>query len=173
MSVSRETLGFDGTEDDVDYEAVYSRRPRYGMYVPHMPVDLHCSDPSLARQEFAEESDINSIMKKYERTGIMPMSDRQPFYGDFTDLPSYMDAQNIIIAADEAFSSLPANVRREFDNDPAKFVEFASDKKNLDKMREWGLAEPLEPVQADPAVDGPPAGGPAPKAPEAAPAASD
>lgn len=144
--------------DDGDMRAVNSRRPRYSMYVPHAAVDLICEDASHTRQEFADECDINSIMKRFAVTGVLPGSDRKPMYGDFADLPSYMEAQQILLDANDAFMALPAAVRREFDNDPAKFVAFAEDDKNLDKMREWGLAPPAAPPEKP--LD-------APKAPEA------
>jgi len=132
----------DGTE--VNWEAVFSLRPQLSLYRPHEPVDLYCPEPSMARQEFADDADINTIMKRYEVTGVVPSHGREPFYGDFADLPDFMEAQRIIMEANSAFESLPARVRREFDNDPSKFVEFASDEKNVDQMREWGLAEPAK-----------------------------
>lgn len=168
----REELGFDGTEtDDVDYEAVFSIRPRYGMYVPHAAVDLCCTDPSMTRQEFADDADINTIMRRYESTGTVPGTERVPFYGDFTDMPDFMQAQAIVIDATDAFMSLPARVRREFDNNPAEFVKFASDPDNVEQMRIWGLAEPAKPVEK-PLDD--PKGPEAPKEPiePAAPAGS-
>jgi len=155
--------------DDIDFfrdrveGMVGDMRHCLNLYVPHDPMDyaLFCDDPSLTRQEFAEEADINSIMAKYQKTGLVPGTDRQPMYGDFADLPSYMEAQEIILRADAAFSALPAEVRRRFDNDPAEFVEFASDPKNIDQMRVWGLAEPLDEPEAP---ESPPAAPPAPAA---------
>lgn len=107
---------------------------------------LDCSNlPSLTRQEFAEDCDINTLMARYEKTGVINhFNNAQPRYIDLTDKPADLqDALNILAEAKDAFMRLPALTRREFDNDPAKFVDFASDPKNLDKMREWGLAEPL------------------------------
>lgn len=120
-----------------------------GSYVEHEPVDIDFSgEESLTRQEFAEECDLNALMARYQRTGLMPQHpDAKPFYGDFADLPDYMEAQRILMEADSAFEALPAHVRREFDNDPARFVAFATDPDNLDKMREWGFAEPLDRAQ--------------------------
>lgn len=158
----RGELGFDGTEDDVDFEAVFSLRPRYGMYIPHVPVDLVCDDGSLTDQSQAADADINTIMARYEKTGTVPGLDRQPIYGDFSDLPSFMEAHETIRLASEAFAALPSRVRAEFDNDPARFVEFAQDERNVEQMRAWGLAEPLD----EPVVR------PVPPAPPADPAAS-
>jgi len=138
----------DGVYRDVHWEMVHSIRPPYGMYVPHEPVDLICKDPSLTSQEFADEADINSIMARYQKTGTVPSTGRQPIYGDFADLPDYMEAQAIIIQANEAFMALPATVRKQFENDPAQFIKFAEDPENIDQMRVWGLAEPLDEPEA-------------------------
>lgn len=106
---------------------------------------LDCSDlPSSTRQEFAKECDINTIMAQYEKTGVVSHVNRNaPAYLDLSDVPDLQRAMTILADAQAAFMSLPATVRREFDNDPTKFVDYASDPANLDRMREWGLAEPL------------------------------
>ena len=99
--------------------------------------------PSLTRQEFADECDINGIMAKYEKTGMLPVNGAQPSYVDFTAVPSDLqEAMRVMMDAETAFMSLPANVRKEFDNDALRFVEFAQDGDNLEQLREWGLAEP-------------------------------
>jgi phage internal scaffolding protein len=121
-------------------------------------------EPSLTRQEFADECDINVIMARYEKTGVIShVIERAPMYVDWTAQPSsLMDALAIMGDADAAFMSLPAKVRREFDNDPLQFVDYAADPANLDQMREWGLAPPAEPADApDGASAAPPAPPPA------------
>lgn len=104
--------------------------------------------PSLTRQEFAEDCDVNVLMSRYENTGqMLPHAARQePAYLDLSDVPDLHTAMNVMNAAVEAFSSLPARVRFEFENDPMQFVEFAEDPANLDQMRQWGLAKPAEPT---------------------------
>lgn len=119
-------------------------------YVAHDPVDLAFDEPSQTRQEFKDECDVNVLMARYEKTGVMPMSNgMEPAYLDIVDTPPLMEALQIMHDAQEAFMRLPAATRREFDNDPVEFVKFAQNADNLDKMREWGLAEPL-PVEPAP-----------------------
>lgn len=125
--------------------------------------------PSLTRQEFAEECDINTLMSKYDAHvigGPGNMSAAQPFYADFANIPDtllgYMEFMDM---AETQFMRLPAVVRREFDNNAHQFVEFAANPANLEQMRSWGLAEPAK-------VDPPAAAPAAPPAPPAAPAAS-
>lgn len=105
--------------------------------------DLDRFEPSLTRQEFAEECDINTIMARYEASGVISHVNRAvPMYLDTTTYPDLQGAMDQFREAALAFNALPAAVRREFDNDPQLFVDFASDSENLPRMREWGLAPP-------------------------------
>lgn len=119
--------------------------------------------PSLTRQEFAEECDINSIMKRYEGhdIGSIMRRDVEPQYADFTVLPTnlleYMEQMH---EAEQAFMTLPASVRRTFDNSAVEFVAFASDPSNIDQMRAWGLAAPKPPEKAEDAPGSAPAASP-------------
>lgn len=108
------------------------------------------NEPSMTRQEFSEECDINTIMARYEETGVVShINKREPMYIDFTMLPGDLAGMLAQLKlGEDAFMSLPASVRKEFDNNAINFVDFASDPENLDKMREWGLAPPEK--QPDP-----------------------
>lgn len=130
------------------------------MYVVHEPVDVLFDEPSRARQEFADECDINLLMRKFEATGVVShVSDRQPMYLDLSDgVPDLQSALDIVRTATESFMSLPARARAEFDNDPVKFVAFAQNPDNLAKMVEWGLAIPVvEPGPTKVEIVNPPA----------------
>jgi len=117
---------------------------------------LDCSDdPSLAKQSFAEECDINTIVRQFGLTGQLPDNVRAPQYGDFTGVFDYQSALNAVIAADDAFMEMPAHVRARFHNDPAAFVEFCSNPDNIEEMDKLGLvvksvqdADPVEVLKA-------------------------
>lgn len=113
--------------------------------------------PSMARQEFAEECDINAIMARYQTTGQLPANfGAQPRYLDLTGVPETLQETLAQLKdAEDAFMRLPATVRREFDNDAVAFTEFALNPDNFDTLREWGLAKP-KPVEAAPAAPGAP-----------------
>lgn len=114
---------------------------------PHPGID--CRDegaitPSQVRQSDADACDINNIMKRYERDLIIDHVNRyQGQYADVTGMVDYHTAQNIVTRSLEAFMTLPASVRDQFNNDPGKFLEFADDPQNADAMREMGLAKPI------------------------------
>lgn len=105
---------------------------------------LDCSDlPSLTRQEFAAECDINNLMLQFEKTGILPtLNNGEPKYLDVSDVPDLMLAHAILNEATTSFMALPATIRRDFDNDPVKFISFAENPDNIEKLREWKLAPP-------------------------------
>lgn len=115
---------------------------------------LDCSNlPSLTRQEFADECDINILMDRYEKTGMIShVNPRNPQYLDLSDVPDLQTAHQVIQNAATEFMALPAKVRREFDNDPMEFVKFAMNPDNIDKMREWGLAPPKPEAAPPPAT---------------------
>lgn len=132
----------------------------------------HTDGPSLTRQEFAEECDVNHIMKRYEThviggPGMLPPSGPMQ-YIDFQDMPqTLLEYMEFMRTAENAFMSLPAIVRKEFDNDPVQFVAYASDPnpEHLDQMRTWGLAPPAPKPPAEPQG----AAANAPKVPEGSP----
>ncbi|UDN67721.1 internal scaffolding protein [robinz microvirus RP_103] len=129
---------------------------------------VYNTEPSLTRQEFAEECDINTLMKRYDSHvigGPGNLSAKEPLYFDFADLPQdLMGYLRFMDDAESSFMSLPAVVRKEFDNSAMEFIGFASDPSNLEQMRSWGLAPPAKPAEApreDPSsVSPPPEGGP-------------
>lgn len=127
-------------------------------YVKHEPVDLACTlEEGMTRQEFRDECDINVLMATYERNGSISHFNRmQPQYLDVSDVPDLPQAIAVMQAAEAAFMTLPASVRREFDNNAVNFVEFAQQPSNLSKMREWGLAPPQAVADAISEPGGPP-----------------
>lgn len=126
-------------------------------------------DPKLGRthQSFKAECDINSIMKKFRNGGLITHVNRyEGKYGDFTNVQDYQTSLNQVKAAQDAFASLPSDLRAHFENDPGKFLGFVLDPKNKDKLQEMGLApKPLpETVQKVEVVSAPPVAEPQPKA---------
>lgn len=119
-------------------------------YEPHKRVKQHVGEKTLVQQSSRDETDINRIMAKYEKTGVLTHVARYAGqYGDFSGVPDYKAGMEIVMAADDMFMSLPAKIRDRFNNDPAQFIEFATDEKNQDEMRSMGLA-PKAPAPAEP-----------------------
>nr|AVQ10249.1 portal protein [Gokushovirinae environmental samples] len=132
----------------LQYALENGRSKLYSAWNPNtirVQADIHGA--SMTRQEFTDECDVNAIMRRYEASGIWPFQPQgvEPVYVDFYGMPDLQGAMASMIQAEEAFMRLPALVRKEFDNDAMRFVEYAQDGNNVDKLREWGLAEPKKP----------------------------
>lgn len=101
---------------------------------------LHCTDPTRAQQQFQDECDINTIMRKFAVTKTLPLTMGMPTYDDYTDaVTDYQTAQNAIIQAKQAFQQLPARVRDRFQNNPQHLLEFVMDKTNKEEAEKLGL----------------------------------
>lgn len=120
-----------------------------GIFDTRKPEILTNFEPTRTQQHFAEKCNINSIMAKYKKTGLLPVvTGKTPQFGDFSQVHDYQTALHKINEAQEAFDSLPAEIRKRFDNEPAKFIEFVEDSQNKDEAIKLGLIAQPEPVIA-------------------------
>lgn len=104
---------------------------------------------SRTKQCFKDECDINKIMMKYRKTGILTdLIKTNPYYGDFSHPADYLEAIAIVRRADMQFNSLNAHIRNRFKNDPELFLEFVTNPDNKEEMRRLGLLKP-EPISPD------------------------
>lgn len=104
-------------------------------------VMLECKDGSRTKQADAAECDINKIVERARRNGGVLPGARQGAYADVSDMADYHGSMLTVLKAQEAFSQLPASVRRRFANDPGEFVNFASDARNVEELVKLGLAK--------------------------------
>lgn len=89
---------------------------------------IDCSgDPGKTQQEFRDEVDINRIMRRVIGGGEFPPELRVGSFGDFSEVPDFRSSLDLIRHAEEQFQALPALVRDRFQNDAAKFLEWAHD----------------------------------------------
>lgn len=105
---------------------------------------------TMAQQQFAEECDINTIVKRFGITGQLPQGVRMPTYEDFSDVTDFKTALDAIALAHEAFDQMPAEVRARFGNDPQEFVAFCSDDSNRAEAEKLGLVPAQKVVDIDP-----------------------
>lgn len=102
---------------------------------------LHCLDETRTVQSEAESCEINNIMAKYEKTGLIDHIKEGGRYEDLPEGVEYQDALNMVIEAQTSFDGLPAHIRKEFDNDPAKFLSFVENPDNIEALTKMGLAK--------------------------------
>lgn len=124
-------------------------------YGPKEKVKLETGE-GLTKQASKDECDINVIVRKFNKTGII--THVREVQGEYLDVQSidFQTAMNMVATANNLFAELPAHIRKEFRNDPAAFVDYATKPENLDGMREMGLAPPApEPTTPRVPVDNP------------------
>lgn len=125
--------------------------------------------PTLGRtkQAFKAECDINTIMARYLKTGLLEhvRTDAARFL-DVTGA-DFMEAQTFVAEAHSMFHSLPSHIRTKFENNPAEFFKFMENPANAQEAIALGL-------QTAPAEsDYPPSGDPSSAAPAAATQAAE
>lgn len=97
-------------------------------------------DPGLTEQFHKDSCDINIIMAQVEKSGVVPVPvSSVPRYGDFTGVGDYLDACLLVKQAEESFMSLPAKVRREFNDDPSEFLAAVEDSDQRQRLIDCGL----------------------------------
>jgi phage internal scaffolding protein len=111
-------------------------------YQPKKRVQISFPKIGRTKQAHKKESDINYIMAKYQKTGLMTnLKNNMPNYG-FATSNDFHTSMNIITKAQSMFDELPSTIRNKFENKPEKFLEFVGDQDNLPEMIELGLAYP-------------------------------
>lgn len=105
-------------------------------------------EEGVTQQQFAEECDINTIVRRFGLTGELPGDFKAPQYGDFTDVGDYQTALNSVLRAQEEFMSLPGEIRARFQNDPQQLLLFVHDEKNREEAQKLGLLKAVEKVVA-------------------------
>lgn len=109
--------------------------------------------PSLTKQSMKAETDINNILARYAKSGLLThLAGGTPQWLDVSEVSDYREAIERVRAADTWFSGLPAKMRETFHNDPAAFLDFASDPSNDKMMAELGLEGRVKPA-VNPNID--------------------
>ena len=115
-----------------------------GMFSSDPRPVVDCSqDEGRTKQAFKDECDVNQIMARYEKTGLIThLAKKQPVYLDVSEVGDYRDALEHVEQTREFFMGFPAKVRAAFNNDPAEFLDSIHDPAKQDFLRELGLISP-------------------------------
>lgn len=105
---------------------------------------LTCEDESRAIQSAEEESNINTIVRRFGLTGELPADVAIPRSGDFTGAPDFHTAMNLVRQAQEEFLRVPAEIRARFNNDPGAFISFVEDDGNREEAARLGLLKMVD-----------------------------
>lgn len=96
---------------------------------------------SRVKRSFGPSTDVNNVVSKFLRTGVLPQKAAQPFYGDFSVADDYHSAMNRVMQIEDMFMSLPAKVRNRFSNNAEALLRFVGDVSNRDEAIELGLID--------------------------------
>lgn len=110
---------------------------------PQSLTDTPVGEVSLTKQSFTEDCDINKIIARHRRTGVLEhINPRTPMYGDFSRATDLHTALELVSTAREEFMELPSEIRAMVGNDPERLLQALSDPEQTAALAEAGL--PME-----------------------------
>lgn len=96
---------------------------------------------SLTKQSHKDECDVNKIVKRFTRTGLLThLNPAKPNYG-FAPSLDYQQALDLIRETEDGFYSIPADIRKEFGSDPQTFLEALQAPNAEERLKGLGLLE--------------------------------
>lgn len=100
----------------------------------------------MTQQQFKEDCDVNNIMERYFRTGVLDhIAQNEPQYG-MMDGKTFTELQNEIAAAKSLFESLPARARAHFEHEVTQFLDYvASEDASESLLRDLGVPGDWDP----------------------------
>lgn len=96
-------------------------------------------DESKTQQQFKEECDINTIIKRFGLGVALPTTFKAPMIGDFSGVEDFQTAMNAVKEAETAFMQMPAALRKRFDHDPQQLLGFLDHDGNREEAMKLGL----------------------------------
>lgn len=122
----------------------------YGYQMRPPSVGTVNDEPSMTQQHYANEVNINDIMRKYSQTGYLTdptkQARREAMFGASVDQNmSYHDMQIKMQEIDDEFMQIPAHIRKYFKNDPMELMKFLADPENRVAAQKLGLIPCPEP----------------------------
>lgn len=103
------------------------------------------TEPSKTDQSQKKQCDVNEIIARYKKTGqVSHLAKNQGVYADISEIPDLLTATSNVQKAQDAFMTLPAKIRKMFDNDAIAFVNYMSDPTKVEEQIKLGLRDPLQ-----------------------------
>jgi len=103
---------------------------------------LYCRDPSLTKQEFKEDADINVILERFMRGGDLPPPVLPEHFADTSGKTTYFEMASKVAIANKVFYELDAKKRAEHLNDPTRWADAvvkATEAKDADALEQLGI----------------------------------
>lgn len=100
--------------------------------------------PSRVDRSFAADADINVIVSRFLKTGVLPSLAVPPQFGDMTLIPRGTDALMAVRNAQQSFERLPLELQKELGHNIANFEPWLVDPKNRERAIQYGFLKPSE-----------------------------
>lgn len=115
-------------------------------YVDKPKPKVVCGQPTKTKQSLKRDCDINYIVDRFLKTGILDhvASSDGYFSGDFVCPTDYQNALEVLSKAEEQFEALPVQVRSRYSNLGAFMKEF--DGLSVEDVKALGLTKEGMPV---------------------------
>jgi len=118
-------------------------------YSDPVPVRVYFPEVGRTKQSFKDECNVNNIVAKYQRTGVLEFNQKhEARYMDTTGI-EFAQAMSVVARATEMFADLPSSMRKRFANDPVRFMDFVHDPSNLDEGVKLGIFDAPKPPPID------------------------
>lgn len=97
------------------------------------------NEPSRTKQAPANDANINTIVSRFLKTGVLP--NRYPAWqsGDLVALPDLQGMLDAQLQARAAYDKLPAQIREETQGDPARLSAWLLDPRNIETAIKLGV----------------------------------
>lgn len=100
------------------------------------------TEPTMTQQQFKSQCDINQIIKKFEKTGMIShLNNNAGNYGDFSTIQNFQQNLNMVLSAQSSFDALPPEVRKRFGNNPSNLIDFVQNESNYEEAVKLGLVQ--------------------------------
>ncbi len=98
------------------------------------------SDKELTDQSYKDSCDINQIIANYALTGVLAEPNKNlGSYMDCSQIPSLMDAHDLVESAKQSFMELPAEIRKLMYNNPENLEKFIQNPENHAVLTKNGI----------------------------------
>lgn len=105
-------------------------------------------EPSIVDESKRDDADLNVLVRRWMKGQAMPQFAPAQF-GDVSEAVSFQDVQERLLKVEQAFYSLPADVREHFANSAVKFADAMVDPARTAELVEIGV---LAPPPGEPSV---------------------
>lgn len=108
--------------------------------------------PSKTMQHFANEANINTIMERAMRTGMIGTPEdlaRKMNYIDVSKNTDFLEIHQNVMRAQRDFLQIPSKIRKHFRNNVAEMLMALDDPNRRDELEKIGLLKPKPVTRLD------------------------